>query len=212
MIRLILLRHGESEYNRQNRFTGIADVDLSEDGAREAAAAGRRMKEAGLHPRHVFTSSLKRSFNSAVLALNAAGLEDLIPGIIRHEGLRERDYGDLTGMLKDEAEKKFGREQVHLWRRSFAARPPGGKSLQDVFEQCVRPCFENDIKPHIDEGEDILIVAHGNSLRALLVALGAETPETIENVEMPGTGTPLVLEIEGGEIMRRYSLDGPVPG
>lgn len=202
---LVLLRHGQSQWNLENRFTGFHDIDLSDLGRQEAADAGVRLKQLGVHFDAVFTSTLQRAFNTAKIALTSAGQEDLIAAIIRHDDLRERDYGDLTGLNKDETAKKYGDEQVHIWRRSYDVRPPGGECLEDVVESRVRPYFEANIKPRLEKGENVLVAAHGNSLRALLIILGAETPETINKAEME-TGVPVVFELEGGKIARRYAL------
>jgi 2,3-bisphosphoglycerate-dependent phosphoglycerate mutase len=125
--------------------------------------------------------------------------------MIAHDDLRERDYGDLTGLDKDETRKKYGEEQVHIWRRSYDVRPPGGECLQDVVENRVRPYYEAKIKPLVLARRNILVVAHGNSLRAMLIILGAETPESINDAEFP-TGVPLVFELESGIIKDRYFL------
>ena len=202
---LVLLRHGQSEWNLQNRFTGFKDVDLTELGEQEAKEAGQRLKAAGIQFDQVFTSTLKRANETAKLALTEAGQADLIDSIVYHDDLRERDYGDLTGLNKDETREKYGDEQVHIWRRSYDTRPPGGECLQDVVENRVRPYYEANIKPVLEDGKNVLIAAHGNSLRAMLIILGAETPETINAAEME-TGVPVVFELENGEILKRYSL------
>lgn len=202
---LVLLRHGQSEWNLANRFTGFKDVELTENGIAEAKNGGKLLKEAGIEFDQVFTSTLKRANETAKLALEEAGQAALIDSMIYHDDLRERDYGDLTGLNKDETREKYGDEQVHIWRRSYDTPPPGGECLQDVVEKRVRPYYEANIKPMVDEGKDILIAAHGNSLRAMLIILGAETPETINEAEME-TGVPVVFEIENGQILKRYSL------
>ena len=205
MTYLVLLRHGQSDWNLQNRFTGFKDVELTELGIEEAKGAGARLKEAGITFDQVFTSTLKRANDTAKLALTEAGQGHLIDTMIYHDDLRERDYGDLTGLNKDETREKYGDEQVHIWRRSYDTRPPGGECLKDVVENRVRPYYEANIKPMIEEGKNILIAAHGNSLRAMLIILGAETPETINEAEME-TGVPVVFEIENGDIQKRYAL------
>ncbi len=202
---LVLLRHGQSQWNLENRFTGFKNVDISENGEKEALLAGQRLKEAGIEFDTVFTSTLKRAFNTAEIALTEAGQGALIPHMTKHDDLRERDYGDLTGQNKDEAREEFGEEQVHIWRRSYDVPPPGGECLQDVVENRVRPYYETNIKPLVNEGENVLIAAHGNSLRAMLIILGAETPDTINKAEMP-TGVPLVFEMEDGQIRNKYFL------
>ncbi len=202
---LVLLRHGQSDWNLQNRFTGFKDIDLTDEGRAEAAEAGRKIKAAGIRFDQVFTSTLKRANNTARLALENAGQAELLKTMIAHDDLRERDYGDLTGLDKDETRKKYGEEQVHIWRRSYDVRPPGGECLQDVVENRVRPYYEAKIKPLVLARRNILVVAHGNSLRAMLIILGAETPESINDAEFP-TGVPLVFELESGIIKDRYFL------
>jgi 2,3-bisphosphoglycerate-dependent phosphoglycerate mutase len=202
---LVLLRHGQSQWNLENRFTGFYDIDLSDQGREEAAGAGKRLKALGVKFDAAFTSTLKRAGNTAEIALKNAGQEDLIPKLVRHDDLRERDYGDLTGLDKDETRTKYGDEQVHIWRRSYDVCPPGGECLQDVVEKRVRPYYEANIKKLLEEGKNVLVAAHGNSLRALLIILDAETPETINKAEME-TGVPVVFEMENGKIIKRYSL------
>lgn len=203
---LVLLRHGQSQWNLENRFTGFHDIDLSDDGRKEAEEAGKRLAKAGIKFDQVFTSTLKRAGNTAAIALKACGQEDLLKTMIRHDDLRERDYGDLTGLNKAETAKKYGDEQVHIWRRSYDVQPPGGESLQDVVEKRVRPYYKDHILPVLDGGKNVLVAAHGNSLRALLIILGAETPESINQAEIP-TGVPLVFELEKGKIVKRYFLE-----
>jgi 2,3-bisphosphoglycerate-dependent phosphoglycerate mutase len=202
---LVLLRHGQSQWNLENRFTGFHDIDLSDLGRAEAKAAGARLKAAGIRFDQVFTSTLQRAYHTAEIALSEAGQAGLIQTILKHDDLRERDYGDLTGLNKDETRAKYGEEQVHIWRRSYDVRPPGGECLKDVVENRVRPYFEASIKPMITQGKNILVAAHGNSLRALLIILGAETPETINKAEME-TGVPVVFEMDGTKILKRYAL------
>jgi 2,3-bisphosphoglycerate-dependent phosphoglycerate mutase len=202
---LVLLRHGQSQWNLENRFTGFTDVDITENGEAEAKAAGKRLKKAGIRFDAVFSSTLKRANETGRLALEEAGQANLNKHMIRHDDLRERDYGDLTGLNKDETTQKYGAEQVHIWRRSYDVAPPGGECLKDVVENRVRPYYMANIKPFLAEGKNILIAAHGNSLRALLIILGLETPETINEAEFP-TGIPLVLEMDDGKVMRRYFL------
>ncbi len=203
---LVLLRHGQSQWNLENRFTGFTDVDLSDKGREEAEEAGKQIKAAGIHFDHVFTSTLKRAFHTAEIALQNSGQDRLIAAMVRHDDLRERDYGDLVGQNKDEARAQFGEEQVHIWRRSYDIQPPGGESLQDVVEKRVRPYYEAHIRPLVeDEGKTVLVAAHGNSLRAMLIILGENTPEDINTAEIP-TGVPLVFEFENGEKQRKYFL------
>lgn len=202
---LVLLRHGQSEWNLQNRFTGFRDVDLTENGVGEAEKAGNAINEAGISFDQVFTSTLRRASRTAEIALENAGQCHLLDTMIAHDDLRERDYGDLTGLNKDDMREKYGEEQVHIWRRSYDVPPPGGECLKDVVENRVRPYFEAHIKPLMDEGKNILIAAHGNSLRAMLIILGAETPDTINEAEIP-TGVPLVFELQDGVIQKRYFM------
>jgi 2,3-bisphosphoglycerate-dependent phosphoglycerate mutase len=202
---LVLLRHGQSQWNLENRFTGFRDVDLTEQGVREAQEAGKRLVKAGITFDHVFTSTLSRAAETARIALESAGQADLLERMVRHDDLRERDYGDLTGLDKDETRAKYGADQVHIWRRSYDVPPPGGECLRDVVEKRVRPYYERHIKPLIFNGENVLVAAHGNSLRAMLIILEAETPETINEAEIP-TGIPLVFEMESGKILKRSFL------
>ncbi len=202
---LVLLRHGQSQWNLENRFTGFHDIDLSDLGREEAAGAGKRLKTLGVKFDAVYTSTLKRANNTARIALENAGQADLIPNMIAHDDLRERDYGDLTGLNKDETAEKFGADQVLIWRRSYDVAPPGGECLQDVVEKRVRPYYAAHIAQQLLDGKNILVAAHGNSLRALLIILGVETPETINKAEME-TGVPVVFELENGKIVKRYAL------
>ena len=203
--KLILLRHGQSQWNLENRFTGFKDVDLTAKAEAEAKEAGALLKKAGIKVDHVFSSTQIRANRTAQIALKEAGQEELFAKMTRHDDLRERDYGDLTGLNKDETRQKYGDEQVHIWRRSYDVPPPGGECLRDVVEKRVRPYFEREIQPCLDKGETVLMAAHGNSLRATLIILGAETPESINAAEMP-TGVPLVFELEDGKIVKRYFL------
>lgn len=202
---LVLMRHGQSQWNLENRFTGFKDVELSDLGREEARIAGQNLAAAGIEFDQVFTSTLKRAADTAEIALKECGQEDLIRTMERQDALRERDYGDLTGLNKDETKEKFGEEQVQIWRRSYDVQPPGGESLQDVVEKRVRPYYTKEIKPLVDDGENILIAAHGNSLRGILIVIGAETPETINQAEIP-TGSPLVFEMDNGKVLKRYYL------
>lgn len=201
---LVLLRHGQSQWNLENRFTGFHNVDLTEKGEEEARAAGERLKTAGIRFDHVFSSTQTRANKTAEIALAEAGQGELFPRMIWHDDLRERDYGDLTGLNKDETRAKYGEEQVHIWRRSYDVAPPG-ECLKDVVENRVRPYYEAHIKPLLDKGDNILIAAHGNSLRAMLIILGLETPESINKAEME-TGVPVIIAFENGQIVSRTSL------
>lgn len=202
---VVLMRHGQSQWNLENRFTGFHNVELSEQGINEAKLSGANLAKAGINFDIVYTSTLKRAYNTAEIALNEAGQGALVAGMIKSDEMRERDYGDLTGLNKDETKDKYGAEQVLIWRRSYDVQPPGGESLKDVVENRVRPYFENTIKPQMDAGKNILVAAHGNSLRALLIILGENTPENINETEIP-TGSPLVLEFENGKRVAKYYL------
>ena len=202
---LVLLRHGQSQWNLENRFTGFHDVDLSEKGELEAIKAGEMLKDAVIKFDNIFSSTQIRANRTAEIVLNTAGQGDLFAEMVCHPHLRERNYGDLTGLNKDETREKYGEDQVHIWRRSYDVAPPGGECLKDVVENRVRPYFTEHIKPLLAEEKNVLIVAHGNSLRATLITLGVETPDTINDTEFP-TGQPLVFEFEDGEIIKRYFL------
>ncbi len=190
MAKLILLRHGQSQWNLENRFTGWIDVDLSPKGEEEARKAGELLKDFQIDA--VFTSVLKRAIRTAEIALKAAGKEHL--PLIKDKALNERMYGDLQGMNKDEARQRFGADTVHLWRRSYDIAPPGGESLKDVQERVV-PYFQMHIVPLLREGKNVLVVAHGNSLRALVSYLEKLSKEEILKLEIP-TGVPIVYELD----------------
>lgn len=204
---LVLLRHGQSQWNLENRFTGLYDVELTAKGEEEARAAGEALSAITFDT--VFSSVLKRANRTALIALEAAGgkaPKDESGNIIltRDPALNERDYGDLVGLNKAETAEKFGDEQVRLWRRSYDVQPPGGESLADCVAR-VRPYFDAEIKPRVDAGENVLVAAHGNSLRGMLVALGEYGPEEIPGVEIP-TGAPLVFEFENGVKQRSFYI------
>ena len=188
---LVLLRHGESEWNLKNLFTGWKDPDLSPKGIEEAGAAGRRLKARGLSFDLAFTSALIRAQNTLKLALGELGQPEL--PTTADQALNERDYGDLSGLNKDDARKKWGEEQVHLWRRSYDVPPPGGESLKDTVAR-VLPYYCQHILPAVLRGERVLVAAHGNSLRALVMVLDNLTSETIPTMEL-ATGVPLVYRL-----------------
>ncbi len=185
---LVLVRHGQSEWNLTNRFTGRSDVDLTPLGREEAARAGHRLAAAGLTFDRAVTTPLRRASRTCRILLDALGRPDLVPS--EEEDLDERDYGDITGMDKDEARRRFGEDQVETWRRSYDVRPPGGESLQDTVAR-VLPCFMQRILPPVMRGERTLVAAHGNSLRALMMVLDRMTRESIVDLELP-TGEPVV--------------------
>lgn len=197
--KLVLMRHGQSLWNLENRFTGFKDVPLTEKGEEEAIAGGEKMEDAGIEFDTVFTSTLERAIYTTELALNIRRNT-----FIMHDDLRERDYGELTGLNKAETAKKYGDAQVHIWRRSYDVAPPGGESLKDVVNR-VRNYYDRKIKPQLLEGKNVFIGAHGNTLRAMLIVLGVRTPENINESEIP-TGAPLVFEMEGGKPVKEYYL------
>jgi 2,3-bisphosphoglycerate-dependent phosphoglycerate mutase len=188
---LVLVRHGQSEWNLKNLFTGWRDVDLTEQGVGEAKAAGQKLKAKGLTFGVTYTSALKRAQRTLDLVLAELGQTGL--PITRDQALNERDYGDLSGLNKDDARKKWGEEQVHVWRRSYAVAPPGGESLRDTGAR-VWPYYLHEIQPHVMRGEGVLITAHGNSLRALIMALDGLTPDEIVKQEL-ATGVPVVYRL-----------------
>jgi 2,3-bisphosphoglycerate-dependent phosphoglycerate mutase len=188
---LVLVRHGQSEWNLKNLFTGWRDVDLTEQGVAEARAAGRRLKAEGLTFDVAFTSALIRAQRSLDLILEEIG-QTKIP-IFRDQALNERDYGDLVGLNKDDARKKWGEQQVHLWRRSYDVAPPGGESLKDTLARAL-PYYVTEILPRVLRGERVLVSAHGNSLRALVMVLDRHTPESITRLNLD-TGVPMVYRL-----------------
>jgi 2,3-bisphosphoglycerate-dependent phosphoglycerate mutase len=189
MAELILLRHGQSQWNLENRFTGWVDVPLSALGEREAREAGRKLR--GRRIDKVFTSVLARAIETARLALEEAGIST-VP-IERDAALNERMYGDLQGKNKDEARAEFGEEQVKIWRRSYDVRPPGGESLADTAAR-VLPYWTASILPDLQAGRNVLVAAHGNSLRALAMHLDGLTKEQVLALEIP-TGQPILYDI-----------------
>jgi 2,3-bisphosphoglycerate-dependent phosphoglycerate mutase len=188
---LVLVRHGESEWNKLNLFTGWRDPDLTETGIAEARRAGKRLKSQGLIFDIAFTSKLKRAQHTLALMLEELGQDGL--ETIQDEALNERDYGDLAGLNKDDARTRWGEEQVHIWRRSFDIPPPGGESLKDTAAR-VLPYYEASILPQIKAGRNVLVAAHGNSLRALIMQLDKMSPEQILKLNL-GTGEPYVYRL-----------------
>lgn len=194
---LVLVRHGQSDWNLKNLFTGWRDVDLSDQGREEAKRAGRMLKDAGFAFDVAYTSVLKRAQHTLELMLAELGQQDIPCHADR--ALNERDYGDLTGLNKDEARERWGKEQVHIWRRSFDVPPPGGESLKDTAER-VLPYFKSEILPRVLRGEKVLVSAHGNSLRALIMALEGLRGEEIVKREL-ATGVPIVYRLnEDGSV------------
>ena len=194
MKNILLIRHGQSEWNKLNLFTGFKNIELSEQGIEEANKAGQNFKNLDIKFNIVFTSELKRAQETAKIILQNLGQWDFLYNegkIISNINLNERDYGDLTGLNKKETAEKFGEEQVHKWRRGYSDQPPNGESLEDVVRR-VTKYFEEVIKPAIqsDENGNILIAAHGNSLRALLIVMNIYEPNNINSVEL-STGVPI---------------------
>ena len=189
---LVLVRHGQSDWNLKNLFTGWKDPDLTEKGQAEAKAAGHRLKILGLNFDIAFTSALTRAQHTCKLILNELGQSNL--KTIREQALNERDYGDLSGLNKDDARAKWGEEQVHVWRRSYDVPPPNGESLKDTVAR-VLPYYCQEILPRVLNGERVIVAAHGNSLRALVMVLDRLTPDTIPSMELD-TGVPLVYRLK----------------
>ena len=208
MNNLILLRHGQSQWNLENRFTGLEDVPLTEQGIAEAKVAGQLMKKNKVHIDVIFSSVLQRATKTAELAIKEMNLEQFWSDgqllMTKDKSLNERDYGDLVGLNKEETANKYGKEQVHIWRRSYDVLPPGGESLENVVQR-VKPYFIKFIEPKINEGQDVLIVAHGNSLRASMIQVGLYKAEEISKIEIP-TGSPFVINYESGKVVNSKYL------
>ena len=209
MNKLILLRHGQSQWNLENRFTGWKNVSLTEKGETEAKKAGELIKKHNISIERIFSSVLERANRTAEIAIKKAELNNLLENnkiiMTCSEKLNERDYGDLVGLNKQETADKFGKDQVHIWRRSYDTPPPNGESLKDVVQR-VAPYFKENIKPLLDKGENILIAAHGNSLRAMMIELGMYKSEEISNIELP-TGSPLCINLDQGRLVNFKYLD-----
>lgn len=188
---LVLVRHGQSEWNLKNLFTGWKDPDLTELGVEEAKTGAEALKANGLKFDVAFTSVLIRAQHTLDLILEGIGQTDL--EVIRDQALNERDYGDLAGLNKDDARKKWGEEQVHIWRRSYDVPPPGGESLKDTGAR-VWPYYMTEILPRVLRGETVLVAAHGNSLRSLLMILDRLDREQILSVNL-ATGVPMVYKL-----------------
>jgi 2,3-bisphosphoglycerate-dependent phosphoglycerate mutase len=199
---LVLVRHGQSEWNLKNLFTGWRDVDLTEKGVAEAREAGRKLKAQGLTFDVAYTSALKRAQRTLDLMLEEMGQTGL--PIVKDLALNERDYGDLSGLNKDDARRKWGEEQVLIWRRSYDIAPPGGESLKDTLARTL-PYYVTEILPRVLRGERVLVVAHGNSLRALVMVLEKLSPEQILQREI-GTGVPIIYRL-GADALVTSKLD-----
>lgn len=184
-VRLVLVRHGESVWNKENRFTGWVDVDLSEFGQQQARQAGEVIKASNTHFVQGFSSVLKRANETLRIILEVIGQTDL--PILRDQALNERHYGDLQGLNKAETAAKFGDEQVFQWRRSYDIAPPNGESLKDTAARTL-PYYESTIVPVLQSGKNVIIAAHGNSLRSIVMKLDSLTPEQITKLEIPTGG------------------------
>jgi 2,3-bisphosphoglycerate-dependent phosphoglycerate mutase len=209
---LVLIRHGESEWNRRNLFTGWHNPDLSEKGLIEAIVAARLLKASGLRFDAAYTSVLKRAQRTLEIILSEVGQPDL--DIVSSQALNERHYGDLCGLNKDEARDRWGEEQVNIWRRSFDVPPPGGESLQDTAERVI-PYYEETIWPELKADKTVIVSAHGNSLRALIMKLEKLTADEILDREL-ATGAPIIYRlndagtvIERKDLLPRRSLEAP---
>ncbi|MFN0193168.1 MAG: 2,3-bisphosphoglycerate-dependent phosphoglycerate mutase [Aestuariivirga sp.] len=189
---LVLVRHGQSDWNLKNLFTGWKDVGLSEKGIAEAKTAGQKLKAKGLKFDLCFTSALTRAQHTLKLMLEELGQTGLPE--TRDQALNERDYGELTGLNKDDARKKWGEEQVHIWRRSYDVPPPGGESLKDTLARSL-PYYMHHIQPHVLDGKTVLVSAHGNSLRSLIMAIEGLTPAQILKRELD-TGVPVIYRLK----------------
>ncbi len=200
---LILVRHGESEWNLKNLFTGWKNPDLTEKGIGEARAAGKLLKAKGLVPTMFYTSALKRAQHTLDLMLEEMGIVNLT--IVRNQALNERDYGDLSGLNKDDARARWGEEQVLVWRRSYDVPPPGGESLKDTAARTL-PYYEKEILPQLEKGETVLVAAHGNSLRALVMSIEGLSPEQILKREI-ATGQPTIYRIsKSGKLKEKVEI------
>ena len=199
---LVLVRHGQSEWNEKNLFTGWRDPDLTSLGKLEAKKAGELILSKEIKFDALFTSVLTRAITTGDLILQELSINSII--VSRDKALNERDYGDLSGLNKDDARKKWGEKQVHIWRRSYDMPPPGGESLKDTGER-VLPFFRNKISPLIHKGKNVLIAAHGNSLRSLIKELDDLSEKEIVKLEIP-TGAPIVYTFKNGNIVNKEEL------
>jgi 2,3-bisphosphoglycerate-dependent phosphoglycerate mutase len=195
---LVLVRHGQSDWNLKNLFTGWRDVDLTDKGVTEAREAGRKLKGQGIKFDVAFTSALKRAQRTLDLMLEELG-QTKIP-VMKDQALNERDYGDLVGLNKDEARKKWGEEQVHIWRRSYDIAPPCGESLRDTAAR-VLPYYIQEILPRVMRGEKVLVAAHGNSLRALVMVLDRHTTDSITKLNLD-TGVPMIYSLNADSTVK----------
>ena len=195
---LVLVRHGQSEWNLKNLFTGWRDVDLTDKGVAEAREAGRKLKGQGITFDVAFTSVLKRATRTLDLMLEELG-QTKVP-VIKGQALNERNYGDLVGLNKDDARKKWGEQQVHIWRRSYDVAPPGGESLRDTAAR-VLPYYIQEILPRVLRGEHVLVSAHGNSLRALVMVLDKHSTDSITKLNLD-TGVPMIYRLNADSTVK----------
>ncbi len=202
---LVLVRHGESEWNKLNLFTGWKDPDLTEKGRAEAVRAGQALKAAGHRFDIAFTSVLTRAQHTLRLILKELGQDAL--ETVPDQALNERDYGELSGLNKDDARKRWGEDQVHIWRRSYDVPPPGGESLKMTADRTL-PYYDAQIWPKVKAGRNVIVAAHGNSLRSMIMKLENLTPEQILKVEL-ATGVPIVYRLhEDGRVRDKTILTG----
>ena len=192
---LVLVRHGQSEWNAKNLFTGWKDPGLTPVGETEATCAGNLIKERNIKFSMMFTSALRRAQITGQMILEKIGQRDI--EVVKNKALNERDYGDLAGLNKDDARKEWGEDQVQIWRRSYDVPPPGGESLKNTAER-VLPYFNSLILPKLLSGENILIAAHGNSLRSLVMQLDNLSKEEVIALEIP-TGAPIIYSFAGSK-------------
>jgi 2,3-bisphosphoglycerate-dependent phosphoglycerate mutase len=205
---LVLVRHGQSDWNLKNLFTGWKDPDLTELGIQEATTGGQALADYGIKFDIAFTSALVRAQHTLKLVLDKVGQPDL--ETIRDQALNERDYGDLSGLNKDDARAKWGEEQVHVWRRSYDVPPPGGESLRDTGAR-VWPYYLTEILPRVLRGEKVLVAAHGNSLRSLVMVLDRLTREQVLSLNL-ATGVPMVYKLKADSTVASKEVLGDMSG
>ena len=205
---LVLVRHGQSDWNLKNLFTGWKDPDLTELGIQEATAGGQALADYGIKFDVAYTSALTRAQHTLKLILDKVGQQDL--QTIKDQALNERDYGDLSGLNKDDARAKWGEEQVHIWRRSYDVPPPGGESLRDTGAR-VWPYYLTEILPRVLRGEKVLVAAHGNSLRSLVMVLDRLTREQVLELNL-ATGVPMVYKLKADSTVASKEVLGDMSG
>jgi 2,3-bisphosphoglycerate-dependent phosphoglycerate mutase len=205
---LVLVRHGQSDWNLKNLFTGWKDPDLTELGIQEAVTGGQALADYGIKFDIAFTSALVRAQHTLKLILDKVGQPNL--ETIRDQALNERDYGDLSGLNKDDARAKWGEEQVHIWRRSYDVPPPGGESLRDTGAR-VWPYYLTDILPRVLAGQKVLVAAHGNSLRSLVMVLDRMSKEQILQLNL-ATGVPMVYKLKADSTVASKEVLGDMSG